>query len=864
MMLKKRLILSALLFAVGIVWAGNSLAGAAEAVPPYKDAKLPVEQRVNDLLGRMTLEEKIQYVSGVDSQFIRDIPRLGLQRIDMEDGPLGVHKGGTAFPPGLALSASYDPDLAHAWGVALGRDCRALGVHVTLGPGMNIARSPLLGRSCEYFGEDPFLAAHMVPSVIQGVQSQGVMACAKHFIGNEMELVRTYSDSQIDERTLREIYLPAFEAAVHEGKVASIMGAYNHINGEHACVNHHTLKDILRDDYGYKGIILSDWGAGSGPADIWAPGPLDIAMPEGPMGDPKIVLPMIKDKKIDPKVYDEKVRHLLTKCMEFGFFDRPQKDPSVKANDPAAQAVARRVSEEGMVLLKNKRGLLPLDRSAIHSIAVLGPNADRVGDGTPYATGISGSSWQDVENPVTVVQGIRALVGDSVKVVTAPDPTRTVFATTAYEHIGADGKPAPGMLARYYKNGKLEGKPALERVDKDLNFGSNWRNKGWLTELQPLDYTKFSVSWEGQIKPAKGGQYRFVKECNPGMKVWLDDQLILDDVADFAQTHWLRLSAGVVKELQAGKTYKLKIEYLNDPELLAHMWGVRFGWGPVEESAAAKVAKSCDVAVVCVGFDYATEGEGIDRSFALPYGQAELIRDVAQANPRTIVVLTGGGACETKEWINRVPAMLHAWYFAEKGGEVVADILFGKINPSGKLPVTFDKDLADNPATPYFKADWSKKGSDLPIKYTEGVFVGYRGYDKSGKTPLFPFGHGLSYTTFKYSGLKVSAGKAGKPVTVTCTVKNTGKLAGAEVVQLYVGDTHAPVPRPVRELKGFKRVELKPGEKQTVSFTLAKRDFSYYDVNAKGWRVAPGKFQISVGSSSRDLRLNGPCNLENL
>jgi len=861
-MFKTKLMILIPFFFLGGLWAASGLAGAAEDVPAYKNTSLSVEQRVGDLLGRMTLEEKIQYVSGVRSQFIREMPRLGLPAIDMEDGPLGVHNGGTAFPPALCLSASFDPALAHAWGDALGRDCRALGVNVTLGPGMNIARTALLGRNCEYFGEDPYLAAHMAPEVVKGIQARGVMACAKHYIGNELELVRTYSDSLIDERTLQEIYLPAFEGAVKVGHVATIMCAYNTINGQHCAINRHTLKDVLRDEFGFDGIILSDWGAGGGPADQWAPGPLDLAMPEGPMGDPAVVLPLIKEGKIDPKVYDEKVRHILTKCIEFGFFDRPQKDSSVKANDDAARAVALQVSREGMVLLKNQRGLLPLDRGKIHSIAVIGPNADRLGDGTPYVTGVSGSSWQDVENPVTVVQAVRAVAGEGVKVVTAPDPIYSLYQTTNYTHLGEGGKSAPGMLARYYKNRDFSGTPALERVDKDLNFGSNWRCKGWLTELRPFEPEHFAVRWEGQITPAKSGPYQFVKYSNPGMKVWLGGELLVDDMGDFAKTHWMHPTGGAVKELEAGKTYALKIDYINDPELLAHMWGVRFGWGPVEESAAVKAARQCDVAVVCAGFDYSTDGEGYDRTFELPYGQSELIRDVAKANPKTVVVLTGSGSCATGAWFDQVPAMLQGWYFAAEGTKAVAEILFGQLNPSGKLPLTFDKDINDNPAYPYYNAAWSKKPALLPVHYTEGIRVGYRGYDLAGKAPLFPFGHGLSYTTFKYSGLKIASTKAGEPVTVTCEIKNTGKRSGAEVAQLYVGGGHGPVERPVRELKGFTRVELKPGEKRAVSFTLAKRDFSYYDVAAKSWVMVPGKFQVSIGSSSRDLRLNGTCTLQ--
>jgi len=835
---------------IGLVCGLPFLLSAVEMLA-WKNPALSAEVRAADLLSRMTLEEKITYCAGVNKMFIRGIPRLDVPAIEMSDGPVGAHDGGTTFPATIALAATFDNALARRVGEEIGHDCRAIGVNIILGPGMNIVRAPTAGRAAEYFSEDPFLTSQMAVNYILGVQSQGVMACAKHYIGNELDFARTSTDSKIDERTLREIYLPPFEASVREGKVATIMGAYNHINGQPCCTHPYFLKTILRGEYGFDGFIMSDWGAGNGPADIWAKNALDLAMPEGNMGNPKLVLPLIQAGKIDPAVYDAKISNILRSLFRYGFFDRPRKSDAFTKRDEASRAVALRVAEEGAVLLKNEQNLLPLDPKKIRSIAVVGPNAELGGDGTPYPTGIAGSSYNDCPKVVTIAKAVRELAGKDVKVVVVPDHLRTLLNTTNYFHLDADGKTVPGMQAVYFKNREFAGKPDLERVEKNLSFGHGWRNKNWLTELRP--FSALSVRFTGMIRPATTGRYCLAKESNLGVKVWLNGELIMDDLADYDRTHWVKPTACVLRDLEAGKTYDLKIEYINRVEV-AHMAGLRFGWGLAEPTAEIAAARACDAVVACVGFGYMTEGEGFDRTWELPCGQAEMLSAVAAANPRTIVVANGGGAFETAGWIDRVPAMLQAWYLAGEGGTAIAEILFGRVNPSGKLPVTFAKRWEDNPAAPYFHADWSVK-SFKPVEYKEGIFVGYRGFDQAGTKPLFPFGHGLSYTKFDYSDLKITAQKDGG-ATVSCKITNAGTRAGTEVAQLYVGDQHAPVPRPPLELKNFARVELPPGESRTVEFTLTKRDFAYYDVAGKAWHVAPGKFNLAVGASSRDIRLS--------
>ncbi len=829
---------------------------SASPVADYQNAALSAERRVDDLLQRLTLEEKISLCRGENQFFIPGVPRLFLPPIRMADGPMGIHGPfgtGTCMPAAVCLAASWNVPLAEEFGRTQADSCRAVGVHVLLGPGVNLARNPQLGRTAEYMGEDPLLAGKMAAGVIRGLQSNGVMACVKHFAANEMEYPRTLSDSIVDERTLRELYLLPFEMAVQEADAASVMGAYNHLNGERTCRGDFLLKQVLRDEWAFDGLVMSDWGAGGAAAKDMAPSGLDLAMPSGPMGDPKIVLPLIERGEIDPAVYDLKVRHIYQKIFEFGFTDRPQTDDTAGLAGEKNAAIALQVAREGMVLLKNSGGLLPIDPERIKTVAVIGPHAKKDHRDEPYVTGPSGSSSINPARPVEILAAMRALAPEGIEILDAPDPMELLYATTAYWHTAADGSLKPGLKATYYKNNELSGEPALERIENDVNAHSRWRYKGWLPELKG-SINRMSVRCEGILVPAQSGEFLFAKNSLPGCTVWLDGNVILDDWADLEKTHRPVQSRSAVLQLEADRPYRLKIEYRVHPDF-EHWAGLRFGWGPSDfsNSEAVAAARKADVAVVCVGYDYLTEGEGFERNWALPDRQADLIRAVSAVNSNTVVVLTGGGACATESWIGRVPAMLHAWYLGENGATAVAEILYGTINPSGKLPVSFDRDLADNPSTPFFSADWSKK-EPYPVEYKEGIFMGYRGYDRSGKEPLFPFGFGLSYTAFELSGLQLTA-EGGDALRAVCTVKNTGSRFGAEVVQLYVGDPDSSVPRPVRELKGFQRVELQPGESRQVRFTLTKRDFSFFDVETRQWVFEPGAFDVFVGSSSRDLPL---------
>ena len=820
---------------------------------PYQNRTLPAEKRVDDLLGRLTLEEKIELCGGVDTWFIRGNERLGLPRVAMADGSTTGVKGsfgtGTVLPSAIALAATWDRSLARAFADVEANDCLASGYQILLGPAVNLSRNPLLGRNTEYFGEDPFLSGTMGVEIIRTVQKQGIMACVKHFVANDIDLPRSFSDSRVDERTLREIYLKPFEMAVKEAQVGAVMGCYNHVNGIHGCVNPHTGYEILRQEWGFQGIFLSDWGAGGGPAAVWANGPLDLAMPSGPMGDPKVVLPLIKDGKIDAAVYDTKVRHILRTNMAFGFYDRPAKDEKRQFANQQGAATALDVARAGIVLLKNEKSLLPFD-TKIRTLAVLGPHSRPVRPGVPYVTGPSGSSALDATNPVTLLQGITAAAGKDVKIIHIPDPVELLYETKAYEHVAKDGSVQPGLNAEYYTNGSWSGQPALVRIDQDLSFGHGWRYKNWLKEIRP--FTKLSVRWTGQIRVPQSGEFTFLKKSSLGTTVWLGNEKIIDDWSAFEREHNVVPTRAVTRKLDAGTVLPIKIEYCIDPKVW-HMFGFQFGWGKLDFSESVAAAKSADAVVLCMGYEYMSEGEGFERTFNLPYGQSELIQAVADANPRTVVMTTGGGAYQTAEWLPKVPALLQLWYLGQNGGTAAGEILFGKVNPSGKLPATFDARWEDNPSSPYFKADWSKP-SPYPVEYTEGLLMGYRGYDVAGRAPLFPFGHGLSYTTFKYSDLALSKSKEGD-FKISVKVRNTGNRPGAEVVQLYVGQQSPAVQRPVRELKGFDRAQLQPGEQTELTLNVRLQDLKVFDSATRSWTLPQGDYEFSVGSSSRDLRL---------
>lgn len=793
------------------------------------------EQRVERILSQMTLEEKIDYIGGTNEFYVRAIPRLGVPELTMSDGPLGVRNFGpsTAYPAGIAMAASWDTSLVERIGKSLGRDSRARGVHILLGPGMNIYRAPMCGRNFEYFGEDPFLASRMAVSVIEGIQSQGVVATAKHYAANNQEWDRNKVSSDMDERTLHEIYLPAFEASVREAHVGAIMDSYNLVNGVHSTQNAHLNNEIAKQDWGFDGIIMSDWDS-TYDGVAAANGGLDLEMPSGKFMNRESLLPAVKSGQVPVSVIDDKVRRILRIAIRFGFFDHPQ-EKKIPLDDPESRRVALEAALGSMVLLKNE-GVLPLDRKQTKTIAVIGPNAQ------PAVTGGGGSSLVKPIAAVSFLDGIKKYLGSSATVAYSPGiRTKTeIFQTTDFTTT-ADGATS-GLKGEYFTNRELKGDPALVRTDAHVAF--NW-DKGSYANGGPED--NFSVRWAGYFTPKRSGDFGFFVSGDDGFRLYVDDKLVIDKWQDQGET---LLSHSLA--LEAGKHYKIRLEYFEGTGEAVIGFGASDGEGDEVRQQALEQAGKADAVILCVGFNPMTEGEGSDRAFELPPDQQSLVKAVLAANKRVVVVLTAGGDVDMNDWIDSTPALLHTWYPGEEGGTALARLLFGEVSPSGKLPVSFERRWQDN-AT---HDSYYDKNNSKQVTYSEGIFLGYRHFDKSSVRPLFPFGFGLSYTTFKYGDLKISNAPYGT-LNISFTVMNSGKRAGAEVSQVYVSDPHAKVPRPVKELKGFAKTNLKPGESKIVNVSLGQRAFSYFDPTTNKWTVDPGQFEILVGSSSQQIEAKG-------
>jgi beta-glucosidase len=797
-----------------------------------------VEKRVDDLLSKMTLEEKITLLGGENDFYIRPLARLGLPALRMSDGPMGVHDYGetTAYPAGIALAASWDTALANRVGIAMGRDARARGVHFLLAPGMNIYRAPMNGRNFEYLGEDPYLASRMAVSLIEGIQSQGVIATAKHFVANNMEYGRMDHSSDVDERTLREIYLPAFEASVKEARVGALMDAYNLVNGAYMTQNGYLNNTIAKKEWGFDGIMMSDWGA-THDGIAGANNGLDLEMPSAAYMNAQTLLPAIQRGEITAATIDDKVRRILRKAIEFGFYDREQADSSIPLYSQEGREIVLEEARSGVVLLKNENNLLPLAKEKIRTIAVMGPDA------YPAVVGGGGSSQTKPFSAVSYLEGIFNYLGKRARVLYLPAEISLDKIVSQSEFYIAPGG-SPGLKGEYFNNDALKGDPALVRTDREIDF--HWGD-GSYTDGGPVDH--FSVRWTGYFIPREEDDYKFYTSADDGVRLYLDDAPVIDDWRQHGET-----LDTYSAHLEGSKAHKIRLEYFESTGTATARFGIAAATQPLGESARAQAAKA-DAVVVCVGFDPATEGEGSDRTFRLPGGQDALIEEIGNLNKNVIVVLTAGGNVDMTRWIDKAPVLLNAWYSGQEGGTALAQVLFGESNPSGKLPATFERRWEDN-AT--FHSYYPQKG-DKHVEYSEGVFVGYRHFDQSGVKPLFPFGFGLSYTRFEYGNLKIEPlGKAGKSlVQVSFDIKNVGSREGAEIAQLYVGDSHASVPRPPKELKGFAKVHLRPGESKQVTLTLDRRAFSFFDVNKHDWHAEPGDFSILVGSSSADIRLRG-------
>jgi beta-glucosidase len=704
--------------------AGASAPSAAPAAPPSSPslpaASLPPEKRAEELLARMTLEEKLAYIGGDRFFYIRPIPRLGIPEIKMSDGPVGCRTWGPtiAYPAAIGLAATFDVALAERVGRSIGRDCRARGVHVLLAPGVNIARSPLGGRNFEYLGEDPFLAGKTAAAFVRGVQAEGVLATVKHFAGNNQEWDRHHVSSEIDERALREIYFPAFERAVREGQAKAVMTSYNLLNGVYASQHPWLITTVLKTQWGFQGIVMSDWEALDDGAAAAKAG-LDLEMPSGRYMNGINLSPLLAQHALDVALIDDKVRRILRTIIAAGFLDSTQRRDDIHLDDARDAATSLDEARRTIVLLKNVGSLLPLDRTKIKRIAVIGPNA------MPAVIGGAGSAY----------------------------PSPSVHAVSPLEGIGQG---AGGIEVDYH--------PGVRQVANDAGPSAFEGADGVSAIAKHADVVVLSLGF---------GQGA---ETNSAHKPF--------------QGFW--------------------------PEKWARQAGL-------------------------------VESEDSDRPFDLPPAQIETVRLALAANPRAVVVVNAGGAVDVSRFIDKAPALLWAWYGGEDSGRALADVLFGEVNPSAKLPVTFAKRYADYPSAPYYNV---RDGNKTP--YTEGIFVGYRGFDARKVEPAFPFGFGLSYTRYEYSDLRAAAQPDGS-ARVAVKVTNRGKRAGEETVEIYVAPPPSP-DRPPRELKGYARVALEPGETKEVTVDLEPRAFAFWDTKTKQWTVAPGAYDILAAASDADLR----------
>jgi len=808
-----------------------------EVVPAPDDAcagSAWVEGEIEGLVGRMTLDEKTAFVHGETPMSLRPVARLGIPPLLPADGPLGLRwEQATAFPAAIALAASWNVDMAERFGVAIGREWKNKGRHMWLGPGMNIIRVPQNGRNFEYYSEDPYLASRMAVASVRGAQSEGIIATPKHYVANNQEHERYSIDVLASERALREIYFPAFRAAVTEGGAWAVMAAYNRVNGTYCTENRWLLQDVLKGEWGFRGLVVSDWGASHSTVDTAQNG-LDLEMdgndPVGAYWGEGQLKAAVQSGWVSVTTVEDKVRRILRAMFSTKVLSEPHPAPGLQMTEH--WTLAREIAQEGIVLLKNGGDLLPLDKHASQTLALIGPNLAEA------RTGGGGSSRVTPYRAVSPLEGIRAAVGPEVRLLEVPglllgDGTIPAVDPSFLWRF----KNQHGLVGEYYTNMALEGIPARKRYDDTIDF--DW---GAGSPFAGFPADRFSARWKGWLRVPESGTYLLGTLSDDGVRVYLDGELIIDNWTDHAATLDQQ-----ERYLEAGRDYALEVQYYeNGGDAL-----IRFGCLRADVlDDAVNAAAQADTALLFVGLSAELEGEGWDRAtMDLPPRQMELIQQVSAVNPQTVVVVIAGSQVGMETWVDEVPAILQAWYPGQEGGHAIADILFGDVNPSGKLPMTFVRRWEDHPAYRLYPSG----------EYTDGIYVGYRYFDTYGVEPLFPFGHGLSYTTFAYSDLEIDASTLPETGTVgvKLKVRNEGTRAGKEVVQLYVRDPECLVDRPEKELKRFAKVNLQPGESRSIEFTLDEAVFTFWNPDLGAWHVEPGRFEILVGSSSRDICLAG-------
>ena len=787
----------------------------------------------SDLVEQMTLDEKCAMVVGATSWIVPGCERLGIPEWTVSDGPVGVR--GRSIGPGLlipgpsSVAATFDVELVERLGMALGDECIDRKVDVLLGPTVNLHRSPRAGRHFECFSEDPELSARIAVAYINGVQSRGVGACIKHLVVNDQEHERHTIDVRVDDRTLREVYLRPFEAAVREANVRTLMAAYNYVNGQQACAQRDLLVGILKDEWGFDGVVMSDWGAVKETVAPAVAG-LDLEMP-GPgkfWGDGQL-LAAIEAGEVDESSLDDKVRRIVAFLDWRGRLGEPTEHDEISVERDEGRAVVREAATSGMVLIKNESAVLPLDPSATVAL---------IGSGVADTALMGGGSASLVPHRTSNL--LDSMRGRVAEIVHAPGLD-----------MSRDAPPVPlewiepgSINIELYRGRGFAAEPfTIQPSRKVFNV---WFDRSW-----PAGVDMMSTRMSFRMTPDVSGTHRIVGGGFGGARLYLDGTLVTDTAEDSFSARLGIKAASATVELRAGRAYEVLLETEPGPGALPIVL-VDVHCGPAGRDPARllddaeRAARQADVAVVVVGSSSEWESEGADRSsLSLPNGQDELVRRVAAANDRTVVVLNCG-APMLMPWFDDVDSVLLAWYPGQEGGDAIADVLLGDSEPGGRMPTTWAEHERDLPSYDFYP------GANGTVTYGEGIFVGYRGLDRDGKQPLVPFGHGGSYTTFVWDG--ATAVGSGTEVSVEVAVTNTGRRAGSEVVQVYLAADDSPVERPPKELVGFAKLRLEPGETGTARIPLSERSFARWDSSAHAWVVDPGSYRLLVAASAADIR----------
>ncbi len=820
-------------------------------------------ERIAELVGSLSIEDRACLTGGVDAWHAAGIDAIGLGAMLTLDGPNGVRRvtlpagsSATCTPCGTGLGATWDPDLVAEVAARIGSEAKRARVHYMLAPVLNLVRSPLAGRDFECYSEDPVLTARLGAAYVTGMQSQGVAACPKHFVANDSETHRTTLNCIVDERALREVYLAPFEAVAGAG-AWSMMAAYNRVNGVHCTGNQDLVGGVLRDEWGWDGVLMSDWHATNDVMEVNAG--LDLEMPGPPHHFGRHLAAAVRRGDVDEEKLNWAAMRVLTLAARVGALGpdgrgtsdssaAPARDRAPDAplllSDTDGAALVRRAAADSFVLLSN-HGILPLPTAGLRRVAVIGPNA-----ATPCIQG-GGAAHIDAPYSVSPVDGMRAALPPGVEVVHEPGPGIDMFLPALTRSDPKDLEGQSGLTVEWWVGQEPIGRP----VSRYNVQSSTLHMFGDLPVGIPQD--DFFARLSAWVTPVAGGPHQIAMRGLGGQRLFVDGKPAADEWnaptgVDIPTALFAGKEHGATFELVAGKPVLITAEAHStstDPSLLAIGCA---GPAPTDAMASAvAAAASADVAVVVVGNDEVWESEGRDRkTVTLPGRQNELVERVAAENHSTIVVVNAGCPMDLP-WADEVAAVLYAWLPGQEFGNALADVLLGSAEPGGRLPVTIARHAADYPAYD------TTPGPDEELEYREGVNVGYRGFDASGVEPRYAFGHGLGYTTFEFETLDLAAEglTLGEPLELRVKVRNSGARAGKEVVQVYLADLESSVPRPPRELKGFAVVRLAPGEAAELTLALEDRDLAYWDTEHKSWRIEPGRFEVQVGRSSRDIRL---------